>query len=793
MNTGLWWKNAEKNMLHRTRNSVDDFPHILIPIIAFIDKTHCTKKGTINAEPVLISIGNISINKRKNPNAWFNLGYIPSKILTKPERDILKKGPGTRSKITEIYHLTLKVLFDELLEIERKDYINNQGTKLYIHDKGWVYAHFELSMIIGDSLGHDQLCCHYQGYSSQLQRPMGMCCCTYNDLDNSLVVCKPVIADNINKIVTACIEAIHENRNKNEARSIAKSISQELHVSSLSMFKCGGDKEGIYGITPVECLHALLLGIISYVLECLFEYKILSEKEVNGKHQEYHRKVFYTSEFERRIRILSKLSKRLSYQHMPRSTYSSGVCSLSSLSGQELVGLSILTIIALPGCIGIDPPKVRVLIEKEFSELLWMGVSLYESFQSYSISKDEGLNELETKVRYYIERFCGVCGEQRNIQSKVGTKLTKLHSLIHLVKAIRKYGTPLNYFGGYMEKNLKTFVKYPSKRTRLISGDPFLLDLSNRWSERSIIDDYYSTSSLNLDFLYNRINQEPIRDDNLICSTMIWGKEKFRFQQMNGEWNTLYKDLSGSIVYDSGTFHPYYKLPNIVQSGLNQWINNVVPDFVESVGCHPSFISCHYNVKDKSNNSGEYNQIYRSSPSYRGEEWFDWVNIEYEDDEDRKYNIPTKTFLWMVVHFNDINIDSNEFVLGRPLKSFNLIEYPLFCGLKYDKFYHTPDVYCVSTSLQGVAYVLPAVDVDCESGSHLNEDNRKGYLNDYNDSFYISIPPRKKWTSIGWEGDNFENFKDEWQEVLDNYNDDNDGNELDNDNEYGSDENLNMA
>ena len=92
-----------------------------------------------------------------------------------------------------------------------------------------------------------------------------------------------------------------------------------------------------------------------------------------------------------------------------------------------------------------------------------------------------------------------------------------------------------------------------------------------------------------------------------------------------------------------------------------------------------------------------------------------------------------------------------------------------------------------------MAYVLPAVDVDCESGSHFNEENRKGYLNDFNDSFYMSIPPRKKWTSIGWEGDNFENFKDEWQEVLDSYNDDNDGNELDNDNEYDSDENLNMA
>ena len=169
-------------------------------------------------------------------------------------------------------------------------------------------------------------------------------------------------------------------------------------------------------------------------------------------------------------------------------------------------------------------------------------------------------------------------------------------------------------------------------------------------------------------------------------------------------------------------------------------------------------------------------------PSYRDEEWFDWVSIEYEDDEDRKYSIPTKTFLWMVVHFNDINVDCNEFVLGWPLRNFNLIEYPLFGGLKYDKFYHIADVYCVSTSLQGVAYVLPAVDVDCESGSHLDEENRKGYLNDFNDSFYILIPPREKWTSIGWEGDNFENFKDEWEEVLDSYNDDND-----------SDDNLNMV
>ena len=125
----------------------------------------------------------------------------------------------------------------------------------------------------------------------------------------------------------------------------------------------------------------------------------------------------------------------------------------------------------------------------------------------------------------------------------------------------------------------------------------------------------------------------------------------------------------------------------------------------------------------------------------------------------------------MIVHFNDISVDHNEFVLGWPLRNLELIEYPLFDGLKYDKFYHIADVYCVATSLQGVAYVLPAVDIDCESGSHCDEENRKGYLKDLNDSFYISIPPRYNWTSIGWKGDDFEHFKDEWQEVLDSHKD----------------------
>ena len=159
---------------------------------------------------------------------------------------------------------------------------------------------------------------------------------------------------------------------------------------------------------------------------------------------------------------------------MPRSTFSSGVSTLSGINGQEYIGLSVLSIIALPECINIKDTETRLHVEQQFSELLWLGVFFDETFLADSILKKD-INVIDTKVRYYIHLFCAVCGDQRRLQSEVGTKLTKLHALIHIVLAIQKYGGPNNFFGGYLESMLKVFVKHPSERTRKMTGDLFCL------------------------------------------------------------------------------------------------------------------------------------------------------------------------------------------------------------------------------------------------------------------------------------------------------------------------------
>jgi hypothetical protein len=56
-------------------------------------------------------------------------------------------------------------------------------------------------------------------------------------------------------------------------------------------------------------------------------------------------------------------------------------------------------------------------------------------------------------------------GDQCKYLSLAGLQLVKLfHGLLHYVDQIKKFGSPLSYFGGFLESFLKDKLKRPSKR-----------------------------------------------------------------------------------------------------------------------------------------------------------------------------------------------------------------------------------------------------------------------------------------------------------------------------------------
>ena len=82
---------------------------------------------------------------------------------------------------------------------------------------------------------------------------------------------------------------------------------------------------GIFGATPFEALHTLLLGIMKHTLECLFNYEKRSKSSVSSCSSiETVSIMLRVEDFERRVRRLSVASQRQSDRTCLRAIFHIG-------------------------------------------------------------------------------------------------------------------------------------------------------------------------------------------------------------------------------------------------------------------------------------------------------------------------------------------------------------------------------------------------------------------------------------------------------------------------------------
>ena len=67
-------------------------------------------------------------------------------------------------------------------------------------------------------------------------------------------------------------------------------------------------------------------------------------------------------------------------------------------------------------------------------------------------------------LAWFLTVTKALIGDQREHSSSAGLCLVKFHGLLHYVDQIKKFGSPLIYFGGFLESFLKDKLKKPSKR-----------------------------------------------------------------------------------------------------------------------------------------------------------------------------------------------------------------------------------------------------------------------------------------------------------------------------------------
>ena len=803
LNTGTWWQKTERDLLLRLRrNNIPTENHYLCPIILFIDGTHHDRNGRLQSEPVLCSLGNLPLASRLRSDGWFFLGILPNDSLSSAERKDTSVKAQMKTQSVKLYHTSLSVILRELILLQQKDKLDHLGTSVNVHGLGEVQLHFELAYVIGDTSGHDLLCCHYKCYSKPIKRPIRCCDVKHEELANPHVVCKSIDSNKMYDAIRKCIDNISRRRKMGKYREMASMYSQYLHIPVFADISMGTTVDNIFGGSPFEVLHALLLGLIKKSVTLIFNYT----KMDNTKSPPTKSKCVNEKELEKRVRYLSQFSKRQSDREMPRTVFNTGVTKLSGIQGQEYIGLSILLIVALPGLL---PTRD---IEKSVCHLLWDGVTLYEDLSRKSIGKVYNNQTLPKRIISYLEQYVSLFDDQALIHSAIGLKITKFHAMLHFHKQNKRFGAPDNYNGLYLERSLKEFVKRPGRRTRK-NHQNFTLDLVNTWSRFSMFDEYISenkiidmidslnttttdsnhtisdgiddsgslpasvassffgrTKHANIYFPSKETsehqrrnttnNSPPLRQfDYQPQECIVMSNVAFDFLRLPSSHSTNVRRSYWATKESSGEMHhnichPYFRdIPDCVSTALERFLKNEVPTNVNKV-------SVRYEVRMRSNSKKRKYDIIRCHPSYRKTPWFDWIDVNYAHTvrgEEVVARVPSRLYMFLSYELGEtIDELDNRFPMQHLfclVHSFSNYRTPSYRYMKYfqsDKMYDDAKVVSFDDSVHSVSFVLPGVDTT----HHLPKEwTIKEKCED--NKFFIHIPSRESWFRLNGTYDEY--------------------------------------
>ena len=143
---------------------------------------------------------------------------------------------------------------------------------IWIPHVGYMWLHFKLSLIIGDTEAHDKLCGHYCSYSSNIQRMCRDCDIAQCDGNDPHKSCQFVNVDLIKREVGECIPllATHAHGTVGPAETRLQAISQLPVWSPFFDFDFCGCPHGVFGSCPFERLHAWQTGIMKDAMHKLF-------------------------------------------------------------------------------------------------------------------------------------------------------------------------------------------------------------------------------------------------------------------------------------------------------------------------------------------------------------------------------------------------------------------------------------------------------------------------------------------------------------------------------------------
>ena len=592
LNTGKAYMETYKKLI------TDPEKQILLPTPLYIDGAATGQFANLPITAVKISLGILSRVARDQPHMWRTLGYIPpnSKDKSRGRRLFIESGhldatraihesrknegqlTGNEAHHAQDFHAILDMILASYVKIQETGFVWD------LFYNGHLYKDVEfipfVPFIKCDTDEADVLTGSYKSRGRHVAQLCRYCECPTMECDDPLANYPLKRQNKIQRLVD--LLAVDE----------LKALSQQCIQNATYKLRFGlHNKCGVHGATPLEMLHALLLGIFKYMRDTFFLQ--------TGK----------TSQTSSEINALAKefghLLSRQSDRDMPKTKFSNGIRE-GKLMAKEYTGILLCLLIVLRSKKGKS--LVRQM-KKFFGEdrldnwiLLIETLLEWEEWMKSPKLMKKHVRAARQKHRYVMYLIKKVA----NRTIGMGLKITKFHAIVHIADDILNFGVPMEVDTGSNESGHK-----PTKRAAKLTQKnkaTFEIQTATRLEEMHL-----------LDLALEEIEGRPLWD------------------YFNGfeNYGQLETELKANAHIGGTKFRCYTDNEGINQCAAVRKIKGKLPHFM----LEATFIDFVVGLQDAVNMHipklivhGKYTrngQIFHANVAFQGSVWRDWVWVDW--------------------------------------------------------------------------------------------------------------------------------------------------------------------
>lgn len=605
------------------------------PLLMHIDMSHADLFGNLKVAPIQVMPAILDVNVQQTVAAWRQIATIPNLSAGKGKDDKTK----SIDKLKDFHKVTAAALSSLVECYESGGFIWRDGNGEEILLKPYIH------MFIGDIAGVNEMVGHYNTWKANCL--VKDCKCSQDDILQFPLKCKQMTWADLN----ACsseqeVFDLYSERGLISERDMtdmmndpvfAKTISKHPINNAFDALPLADPYQGIIGMTPQEMLHLMGCGIFKYLIHGIRD--IIGENQRNARVKALINDIFPDVKLH---------LKRNAERDLPRMSNRNGFFNITSLTNEEVRGNFLGLVVLMHTSYGEDllakyfeaqDIDYHDMLETCCLVLAWERFHLDPQKRSNLIDSHAVTQTLMERIIAHVPR-----PETESVGKKKGSrgwKISKMHASSFFSLYSPKFGRAKCSDSSCNEKNHRSFVKHNAKLTQRISSK-FATQLAQNDYDRVVIERVY-------DYIRHQCSQSH----NDTVSQAVAASEEAHadcFYDSDGEADdddsddevslperkaiavrgkytmAIHIDTRNRVTVSSKFTYPPMQMLGVQP---NQFVHKTIAD-ASIKYCLNRDMDCAANLNIQGFTSAVIGGCrYRSTPYWKGEEWYDWAVVKF--------------------------------------------------------------------------------------------------------------------------------------------------------------------